>query len=371
MNAHANLLAMICLSIAMFTSAVGPVCAQNTVDSIEQSEQGDQQFHDEGTVTQPSSPEGGRDLRKDRNGDHFRPRFALTLAGGGGPCAAHIGVLKALEANGLRPDFVSGSSMGAVIGGMYASGVPVHQLEQMALEGDIEKAFFPVSPKVKAATWVPTYLLKRLIGLKPPIGLYSGKSISKFINAKIPIASKRIEDFPIKFAAVAVDLQNTKPFWITKGNIGEAVRASATLPLLYQPVETKDRTLVDGGIRSVLPTEVARSSAAPVIVGARLYSKLEARKGRKFRTFGSYYERVTNITLSEIEAKSISDADFIIEPDLGHMREGKLTRETVAKMIRAGEAATLKLIPKIKEKLQASQAASAQSTDNALNAPVF
>lgn len=299
-------------------------------------------------IHQPATPEGQAPVV---NNHQPHPRLAITLAGGGAKGAAHIGVLKALESQGLRPEFVSGSSIGAVIGALYASGLSASQIEQLALNGELQKAFFPVSIKLKTITWVPTYAFKRLIGMKPPIGLYSGKKIAKFVNAYAPVASKNIEDMPIPFAAIAVDLEDSKPLWITKGNIGAAVRASSSLPGFYRPVETDKRTMVDGGVRSVLPTELSQASGAPVVVASRLHSKLEVEPKKKMRTLTGFTTRIADIFMAEIESRALSKADVIIEPDLQKIDMDELTNAKIAQAIKAGELATLKQIPQIKEQL--------------------
>ena len=136
--------------------------------------------------------------------------LALTLAGGGARGAAHIGVLKVLEAAGIRPDVIVGNSIGAMIGGLYAAGVPVSEIERLALSGELEKAYFPNNRKVQSVLYCGPYALARAVLIHPQIGLFSGKSIAKFVNKHLPKGITKIEDMPIRFAAAAVDLTTTR-----------------------------------------------------------------------------------------------------------------------------------------------------------------
>lgn len=208
-------------------------------------------------IAQPATAEGGKDLLQLQSGQPATvPKFALTLAGGGARGGAHIGVLKRLEAEGLRPDFIAGSSIGATIGALYAGGVPIAEIERMALDGRLKKAYFPGNFGLNVATYLPKYGVLRILRQRPIAGVYSGKSIAKFMERSLPPNVRNIEDMPIRFAAISVNLLDTKPFWISKGDIGAAVRASSSMPGLYRPVDTGQRLLIDGGLRANLPSEV-------------------------------------------------------------------------------------------------------------------
>lgn len=299
-------------------------------------------------VPQPATPDNTPELETG-----VAPRFAITLAGGGARGAAHIGVLKVLEANGLKPDFVAGSSVGAVIGGLYSAGVPVAEIEQMVRNGELKKAFFPLPIQLEAVKSVPTYVVKRLLFMRPQIALYSGKSLSKLIYKHVPKERRNIENFPTKFAAISTNLLDTRPVWITKGDSGDAVRASASLPFIYRPVTVNKTELVDGGVRENLPTEVADAAGAPLIVAVKLHSTLDAQGSRKFRTVLSYADRVISIMLAEIEGKAVAGASLLIEPDVGDMTLYDFDSESLEKAMAAGEAAATKMLPEIRRQLSA------------------
>src|SRR5262249_19095674 len=199
-------------------------------------------------VPQPAQPDGIAEVQKERlRAPDGKVRLALTLAGGGARGAAHIGVLKVLDEEGIRPDFIAGCSMGAVIGSLYAAGLSGRDIERLALNGQLKKAFFPIPLPLKSVLYFPQYWLCRLAAIHPDIGIYSGKSLARFMEKHLPPNVRNIEDTKIPIAVTATNLVDTRSVWLTKGNIGEAVRASCAVPLLYRPVARNGASLVDGG----------------------------------------------------------------------------------------------------------------------------
>jgi len=286
--------------------------------------------------------------------------LALTLAGGGARGAAHIGVLKVLDAAGIRPDYISGSSIGAMIGGLYAAGVPVSEIERLALSGELKKAYFPSNRKLQAASYCGPYLLARAVLIHPQIGLYSGKSISKFVSKHLPKGVTKIEDMPIRFSAAAVDLTTTKSVWLSKGSIADAIRASNSMPGFYRPVKVGEQVLVDGGVRENLPTEIAEAQGAPTVVAVRLQAYLEKVDQKEYSSMLNYADRVDSILLSEIENKAVDKADIMIEPKISWMKMTSFKKEELKSAIEAGEIAARKALPKIR----------AYQTEHAMHASV-
>lgn len=277
-----------------------------------------------------------------------RSGFALTLAGGGARGAAHIGVLKVLEAEGLRPDFVAGNSVGAMIGGLYAAGVPVSEIERLALSGELKKAYFPSYRKVQAVTYFGPYALARAVLIHPQIGLYSGKSLSKFVSKHLPQGVTNMEQTPIPFSCAAVDLTTTKAVWLSKGSIADAIRASNSAPGFFRPVKVGEQVLVDGGVRANLPTEIAEAKGAPAVVAVRLQAYLEKVDQKQYDTIMDYGDRITSILLAEIENKAVDKADIIIEPKIAYMKMSSFNRDEMAAAIKQGEIAARKALPKIR-----------------------
>lgn len=304
-------------------------------------------------VPQPAPPQGDGIIENSvPSAINGRKSFALTLAGGGARGAAHIGVLKVLEREGLRPAFVSGSSIGAVIGSLYCAGVPVAEIEKLMLSGKVRKAFMPIPIKIQAIWSVPRDICLRLLQRKPQVGLYSGRSISKFIDKNIPPSVRRMEDMIIPFAVIATNILDTRATWIAHGDVGEAVRASASIPYVYKPVLLDGKALVDGGMRANLPTEAARASGAPVVVAVKLHSSLESKPASDFRSILKFSDRIMSIMMAEIESKNMNDADVLIEPNIDDFKLYSFDRDILESAIEAGEKAAQKVLPQLRVALQ-------------------
>ena len=166
---------------------------------------------------------------------------ALVLSGGAARGFAHIGVLRVLEREGLRPDLVVGSSAGAIVGALWASGMTATEIERSSDSLDWSVLF----------DFDPVRAILGGIGL----GLVRGDRLEKFLRQYI---SKPIESFPVAFAAVATDMENAETVALNRGDAAKAVRASCAVPALYEPVRARGRLLADGQISSPLPVPSAR-----------------------------------------------------------------------------------------------------------------
>ena len=173
-------------------------------------------------------------------------RIGLALSSGGARGSAHVGVLKVLAENGLAPDVIAGASMGAEVGGVYAAGVGLNELEALwrsASFGRVVQTLFPTIP------WS---------------GWSNGSGMTRLLRQLV--GDQRIEDLPIPFAAVATDLEAGEPFPILEGSLVDAIRASLSVPGLFTPVWIDDRLLIDGGVSNPIPVDVARDLGADVVI---------------------------------------------------------------------------------------------------------
>lgn len=312
-----------------------------------------------GSIQQPAAPAGQQDLAEQQIQQPGRPRLALTLGGGGGRGAAHVGVLKVLEQAGIKPDFVSGSSIGAVIGSLYCAGVPVSKIEELTLNGQLKKAILPSSLKWQAVKTLPRYAILRALHAKPQIGLYSGKSIAKFVEKNVSPDQRSMENLKIPFAVIATNLRDTRPVWISKGNLGEAVQASATVPYIYRAVKINGQVLVDGGVRANLPTQPAQATGAPIVVAVKLHSTLDEQSEDRFLNLTDYSDRIFSIMMAEIESKATKDADLLIEPEIKNTNTYSFNRNELQKAILAGEDAARKMLPELQRKLERTEGTAA------------
>lgn len=173
-------------------------------------------------------------------------KVALVLGGGASKGFAHVGVIKVLEQNGIVPDIIVGTSMGSLIGGFYASGMPVEEIEKQC-----------VSLKFKDFVDVNVFnIIKQ--------GMVTGKKLIKFVDRLSNNAL--IENSKIKFACVSCDIKTGKEYVFREGKLSTALRASSAVPALFAPLKHKGMLLVDGGVVNNIPTSVAKSMGADYII---------------------------------------------------------------------------------------------------------
>lgn len=182
-----------------------------------------------------------------RQPDH-RPVVGLALGGGGLRGLAHIGVLQALEEQGIRPDVVVGTSAGALVGAVYASGKTPRQIRDLAQQ-------------VKIGSFMDFTLSRG--------GIMRGDNIARWVDEATGHAP--VETFPIRYAAVATDLERGTPVLLERGRAGDAVRASASVPGVQVPVAYADGHLVDGGVSSLVPVRAARALGADIVIAVDIY----------------------------------------------------------------------------------------------------
>lgn len=188
-----------------------------------------------------------------------RPIIGLALSSGGPRGAAHAGVLRVLEEHHIPIDIIVGTSMGAMVGGAYAAGVPITRIEEEWLKTDLLRV---------ARSFLPTF---------PLHGWSSGSNVLKMLQGLL--GQVKIEDLPIKFAAVATDIETGTEVILQKGSLVEAIRASSSIPGLFVPVEHDGRFLVDGGLVNPLPVDVVRRLGAEVVIAVDLGYYPQQRSG--------------------------------------------------------------------------------------------
>ena len=165
-----------------------------------------------------------------------KPKIALVLGGGAVRGFAHVGVIKVLEAQGISPDMVVGTSAGSVVGALYAAGYSGFELQKIAFKLDEDSV----------GDWII-----------PDRGFIKGDALQNFVNKAVQ--NKPIEKLRKQFAAVATDLQTGEMVVFEHGNTGQAVRASSSIPGVFQPIKINGRDFVDGGLTSPVPVRVARA----------------------------------------------------------------------------------------------------------------
>lgn len=262
-----------------------------------------------------------------------RARVGLVLGGGGARGGAHIGVLKALEELRVPVDYVAGTSIGAIVGGFYVSGMSVAELEELVRSLEWDSAFLNVTPRR-----LKSFRRKRdddlfLVDQKPglndgefelPVGLVQGQVIDTIISRVTLRASQatNFDDLAIPFRAVAGDIVTGEAVVLGAGSLAKAIRASMSIPAALSPIEIDGRLLVDGGIAMNLPVEVARDMGAETIIAVDISSSLLTRES--MRSVVDVTTQLTNLltrTGTVQQREKLTPQDLLLVPqfseDLG------------------------------------------------------
>ena len=244
------------------------------------------------------------------------PVIAVALGGGGAKGFAHIGVLKVLESHGIKPKIVTGTSAGSFVGSLYASGKSPYQLQQVALsfqESDIRDL-----------------TLNRQ-------GVILGQKLQDYVNKNV--SGKAIEQFPIRFAAVATRLDNGSKADFIKGNAGQAVRASCSIPNVFVPATIGGLKYVDGGLVSPIPVKTAKDMGADIVIAIDISARPDGSKA--LNMFG-VLDQTLNIMGQQSINEELGRANIVIQPKVGHI--GTLDLKSSNAAILEGEkAAQLKV----------------------------
>ena len=259
-----------------------------------------------------------------------RPTIGLVLSGGGARGAAHIGVIRRLEELRIPVDYIAGTSMGAIIGGLYASGLGVDEIEEIYTSIDFDDAFKDKTERSERSFRRKLddelYLFKARLGLTDegevelPEGLVQGQKIDLIMN-KISLSVTSVDDFdklPIPYRAVASDMVTGNEVVMSDGNLATAMRASMNIPSIMAPLEYEDKLLADGGIVNNLPIDVARNMGADVVIAVDISTPLSERQ--EIRNILKVTDQLIGIMTrsnTEKQIKTLTAKDVLIIPELG------------------------------------------------------
>ena len=277
------------------------------------------------------------------------PRIGLALSGGGARGLAHIGVLKVLEELRVPVHCVTGTSMGAIVGGGYATGAPAARLEQTVLKTDWNQVFVDRPPRAEVSSRRKAEDYKTLFapefgmtekGMVLPKGILSGVSIEAYFRS-LTESAVDISDFqrlPIPFRAFATDIETGESIVLQRGSVSQAMRASMSVPGAMAPVEIDGRLLVDGGIANNLPIGEARKLCGDVIIAVNI-STPPLKRDEITSALSVSLQLINFLGKQTVEQqlKSLTDRDVLIAPDLGNISSGSFDR--AADAIRIGEQA--------------------------------
>jgi len=251
-------------------------------------------------------------------------KIGLALSGGGSRGLAHIGILKVIDELDIKIDYIAGTSMGAVIGGLYAMGYSAIEIEEMILNNDFDKIFDEVVSRedlyIGQKRWMPyaNYYFDLDDKFRPglPEALFSGSNLINTLFDYTYSASK-INDFsklPIEYKCVATNIRTGKMKVFDSGNLHEVMRASMSAPSILQPMKIDGELYIDGGIRANLPSEVVQKMGADIIIGLQLSSDLRPKEN--LNNLIKVLDQTINFSMTDNVNKSVELCDIIIKPEL-------------------------------------------------------
>ncbi|MBV7316475.1 patatin-like phospholipase family protein [Shewanella sp. NIFS-20-20] len=260
-----------------------------------------------------------------------RPKIGLVLSGGGAKGAAHIGVLKVLEANHIPVDFVAGTSIGAFVGGMYALGYSVMEIEAIMLNTNWAEGYSDTIPRQELSYRdkqqrdeynIPLDLGYSNGTMKSPRGLLNGQTMSQLLQGATGLVQNlgSFDELSIPYRAVATNLITSEAYVLDSGNIVTAMQASAAVPGALLPVELDGMLLVDGGIANNMPVDVVKAMGADIVIAVDIGSALMTKEqlSGTISVLNQLSTILTNAS-TEKQKKLLTDKDVLIRPDVGDM----------------------------------------------------
>jgi NTE family protein len=248
-----------------------------------------------------------------------RPKIGLVFGGGGARGLAHIGVLKVFEQEGVPIDLVVGTSVGAIVGALYCAGLPISVIEDLAYETGWDKL-----SNLSRVSVVRLFLLQDLLSTEK-----LGRLLARLLG------NRRFDQLDKRFACVSTDIRTGERIIFKEGDLEPAVRASATIPAAFNPVEYRHRYLVDGGVVDNLPTDIAQLMGADFIIAVQVQINPYLRKPANIM---ETLAQVIMVQGYETARKREELADVVIRPDVGDVSIFDLGRSK--QCIRAGVAET-------------------------------
>ena len=304
-----------------------------------------------------------------------RPRVALVLSGGGARGASQVGVLKVLERQNIPIDFIAATSMGAIVGGLYASGYTSVQIESLALYTNWDEVLSLTDETKRTELFVDqkmtderSFVAIRFQGFEPviPSAVSSGQRLTDFLSNKVlqslyhPYAN--FNSLKIPFRAVATDLVSGERVVLKDGSLAEALRGSATVPLLFNPIEKGPFHLVDGGLVDNIPADVALDEGCDFIIVVNSTSGL--RNPDEMKAPWQTADQIMGIMMRAVNEVQIQKADVVITPEIGrHLSSDFHGLDT---LIKAGELSARQKMAELLRLYHEKEVALSREPDSAM-----
>jgi len=300
-----------------------------------------------------------------------RPRVGLVLSGGGARGLSQIGILKVFEKHHIPIDFISATSLGATVGGLYAAGYSPEELDSIAVHTNWDDILSLTEDTRRTELFVDqklaqdrSFLVIRFDGFEPvlPSAVSTGQRLTNYINMLVLQAvyhpNPGFDGLRMPFRAVSTDLISGKRAVLGNGSLAEALRASATVPLVFSPVETDGMQLIDGGLLSNIPVDVARDAGCDLVIAVNSTSGL--RSEEEMKAPWQTADQIMGIMMQLPNELQLKQADIVITPEIG--RHAASDFKGVDSLIRAGEAASEAMVPEILRRYRQIQHAGPEDT---------
>lgn len=280
--------------------------------------------------------------------------LAIVLSGGGAKGIAQVGVLRMLEEEGIRPDLITGTSIGSILGGLYAIGYSIEDLEELAnsldwayyFDDEIERRYFPIYERMTAERYQLRFSFdKGKISL--PKGVVRGKKIALLLS-RLTIPAHNIHnfnDFEIPYRGIATDFETGEAIAFEEGDLADVMRASMSIPSVFVPFEIGDKIFIDGGVTRNLPVEDAIYMDADKIIaidiGAPLYNR------DNLGSMLDVLDQTSSFRIVESNNEQATLADVVIKPEIADI--SALSFDQNDRLMFRGKKATEKMMPEIKK----------------------
>ena len=282
-----------------------------------------------------------------------RPRIGLILSGGSAKGLAHIGVLKVLEEAGIRPDFIGGTSMGAIVGGLYAIGYSADSLESIVRNADwsyllgdeVSRRNLTIEEKEDKDRFVISFPIKEN-KIKIPSGVINGENIEELLNTLCaPVYDIRdFKKFPIPFLCVATNIETGKEVDFTSGYLPRVLRATMSIPSIFNPIEINNVMLVDGGLVNNFPVARVKDMGADILIGVNV--GFQYYKKNQLNSIFRIIEQSIFFYGEALNRSNMNLCNFLIEPDLEGYNSTSFS--STDSLISRGERAARKYLPQFK-----------------------
>jgi len=291
---------------------------------------------------------------------HSQPKIGLVLSGGGAKGFAHIGVLKVLEELNMPIDYISGTSMGSIIGAFYAMGYSATEIERLVLSQNwetvlsdkISRRYIHVKDKSNLDRYVISFPIKPK-GIQIPAGIVQGQNIiNLFERSTIEFHNQNdFRKFPIPFVCIATDLETGDAVVLDKGNISQALRASMAIPTVFTPVEIDGHLLADGGMINNFPVEEVVKMGADIVIG------VDVQTGPRDKSELNSIDDIINQTISLMAKKEFEEnrkyCDIYIKPDI--LKYSMADFAKADSLIHQGEEGARQQLERLKELIEKHQ----------------